>query len=300
MVSEELKNELPELLRFNRPTTKHHLQDYLRYFLGVDLPSKVMLDGHSSPMDYVWYAFNSDFLQEKRANCDLIVWANRGGGKTETAAIATLLDCIFKPKIEIRILSGSGYQAGRMYEYFEQFLRMGYENCVADSRSHPVKTKIFTNGAKVEVLVQSETSVRGQHVNKLRCDEVELFKPRVFEAAQYTTKTSNGYSAALEVISTKHKPRGLMSKIIKEADARGIKIFKWNIWDVIEKCKKQCKDCPIESICKKQAQKGSGFITVDDVITQFERTSRVSFSYEMLCGEGGKKFSFWKFIERLY
>jgi hypothetical protein len=41
----------------------------------------------------------------------------------------------------------------------------------------------------VEILTQSETSVRGTRVQKLRCDELDMFKEGVWDAAQLTTRT---------------------------------------------------------------------------------------------------------------
>ena len=158
-------SELSQHLRLKRPTTKHYLRYYIKFFLGVDIPYKVSTEGHSSPMDYIWNAFSVDFLKIKKSNSDCVVWANRGGGKTETAAIVSVLDCIFKPSIQIRILSGSGYQAGRLYDYFENFVHSRFEDLVADVKTCPSRKTVFKNGAMVEVLVQSETSVRGQHVH---------------------------------------------------------------------------------------------------------------------------------------
>ena len=210
-------------------------------------------------MDYVWYAFNTDFAPRGRINADCVVWANRGGSKTETSAIITALDCIFKPEIEIRILSGSGYQAGRMYDYFDRFINSGYADLVAKVQTWPTKKTTFKNGAAVEVLVQSETSIRGQHVHKLRCDEVELFKPKVFEAAQYLTMSTKGYLGALEVVSTMHKPAGLMQKLVDRCKANNKPVFKWNLWDVIEKCKRSCEKCPLGSACGGKAKGGGIF-----------------------------------------
>lgn len=292
--------ELSQRLRLKRPTTKHHLRDYIKLFLGVDIPYKALSEEHSSPMDYIWHSFNADFLKGKKANADCVVWANRGGSKTVTAAIITLLDCIFKPNIQIRILSGSEYQAHRMYEYFQRFTHPKFEDLVEDIKTKPVHKTIFKNKATVEVLVQSETSVRGQHVHKLRCDEVELFKPRVFEAAQYMTMSSNQYTAALEVISTMHRPRGLMRKLVDKAKETEQPIFKWNVWDVIEPCRRVCVNCPLKDCCNKKARKGQGFLRVDDIITQLGRTKSASFNLEMLCNEGSKKKWGWKFICRLY
>jgi len=294
-------SELSRRLRLKRPKTKNHLRDYIKFFIGVDVPNKVLTEGHSSPMDYVWHSFNSDFLKEKKANADCVVWANRGGSKTETAAILNCLDCIFKPAIQIRILSGSGYQAGRMYEYFQNFVHLHFEDLVADVRSSPALRTTFKNKATVEVLVQSETSVRGQHVHKLRCDEVELFKSEVFNAAQYTTMSSDKYTSALEVISTMHKPYGLMKKLIEKAQSKNQPVFKWNIWDVVEKCRKSCENCPLESACEKKAKKGQGYYRMDDVITQLGRTNMASFNLEMLCSEGAKKKGWgFGFKERRY
>ena len=47
----------------------------------------------------------------------------------------------------------------------------------------------LVNGSRVEVLSQSERAVRGQRVHRLRCDEVELFDPAVWDAAQLVTRS---------------------------------------------------------------------------------------------------------------
>lgn len=289
-------------LKAKRPTTRKSLQNYVEAFLDIKIPGKVFTEGHNSPLDYLWYSFNGDFLKTNRSNSDCVVWANRGGGKTELAGIITLLDCIFKPNIQVRILSGSGYQAGRMYAYFNEFLKKGYENLVAHVSKSPTDKTMFKNGAVVEVLKQSETNVRGPHVHKLRCDEIELFKKKVFEAAQYTTMSTGKYTAALECISTMHKPYGLMKKLVKESLKIGRPVFKWNLWDVIERCKgRECRDCALDVYCEGKARKANGYFKIDDAITQLARTNPRSFELEMLCGESGKKKgSGYYFKERLY
>jgi hypothetical protein len=90
-------------------------------------------------MDYLWHSFSADLPRlratsdERRGtgNADAVIWANRSGGKTELAAIATLLDCVFKPGCRVRILGGSGEQSGRMYEYLTRFLHGGFEEFLA-------------------------------------------------------------------------------------------------------------------------------------------------------------------------
>jgi hypothetical protein len=286
-----------QLRRF-RPATKDDLKNYVKVFLGLNVPDANICPEHSSPMDYLWHTFAADKWHRSSrdmgfqpmthgqdghaTNADAIVWANRGGGKTELAAVATLLDCIFKPSCQVRILGGSGEQSNRMYEYLLGFLYNGFEEFLAEP---PLKAKCrFVNGSATEVLTQSATSVRGQHIQKLRCDEVELFDEDVFNAAKFTTQSKAGITAGMELISTMHKPYGLMQKIVSSAPNFGTPIFKWCIWEVIEKCiGRSCSQCPLWQDCRGKAKNAAGYLKIDDCITQMRRASRAGWEAEMLC-----------------
>jgi hypothetical protein len=254
----------------------------VKVFLGIDVPDKRICPHHKRPMDYLWHCFSADFSGKVRPNADAIVWANRAGGKTELAAVATLLDCVFKPNCRVRILGGSGEQSGRMYEYLIGFLYNGFEQFLA---SPALKARCrFVNGSSVEVLTQSATSVRGQHIHKLRCDEVELFDEDVFTAAKFTTQSTENLVAAMELISTMHRPYGLMQKIVSSADRFGTPVFKWCMWEVIEKCiDRSCSQCPLMEDCRGKAKVAEGYLKIDDCVTQMRRASRAGWEAEMLC-----------------
>ena len=269
-------------LRRTRPSTKRDLKNYVKVFLGIDVPDKRICPEHQSPMDYLWHTFRESKHETRAANHDSIVWANRAGGKTKLAAVATLLDCLFKPSCQIRILGGSGEQASRMYEYLTGFLCHSYEQFLAG----PVrKTKChFINGSAVEVLTQSATSVRGQHVQKLRCDELELFDEDVFAAAKFTTQSTPEITAGMELISTMHRPYGLMHEVVTSAPKLGTPVFKWCVWETIEKCVgRSCSQCPLSEDCRGKAKAANGYLKIDDCITQMRRASRMGWEAEMLC-----------------
>ena len=288
-----------ESLRRARPATKDDLKNYIKVFLGIDVPDKRICPEHNSPLDYLWHSFNCDFMQPKwhglaarentakmavpqPTNADCVVWANRGGGKTELAAVATLLDCVFKPNCQVRILAGSEEQAGRMYQYLTDFLRLGFDKFLAE----PVRKTgcRFANGSAVDVLTQSQASVRGQHIQKLRCDEVELFDNDVFNAAKFTTQSTDSIIAGMETISTMHKPYGLMQKIVSSAAKTNTPIFKWCVWETIEKCTdRNCSQCPLWGDCAGRAKQAAGYLKIDDCITQMRRSSRAGWEAEMLC-----------------
>ncbi len=274
--------EVYSCLRRRAPVTRGDIRNYVKAYLGIDIPDKRICEGHNSPMEYLWHSYATDFAAERPTNGDAVVWANRAGGKTELAAIATLLDCVFKPRCQVRILSGSGEQAGRMYEYLTGFLQKGFEEFLAG----PIrKSKCrFINGSTVEVLTQSQRSVRGQHIQKLRCDEVELFDEAIFAAAKLTTQSKAGLLAAMEMISTMHRPYGLMQKIVSSAAESRTPVFKWCLWEVIEKCtERNCSQCPLWTDCEGKAKGGEGFLKVDDCITAMRRASRAGWESEMLC-----------------
>lgn len=270
-----------EKLKFSKPSSRLDLKNYIKVFLGLDIPEKAVCNGHSSPLDYLWYVFSED---SKRCggNKDCIVWANRGGGKTELAAVATLLDCIFKPGCAVRILAGSQRQAMNMYNYLRGFVTNGYEDFV-DGKILNTGCG-FKNGSNVEVLTQSHSSVRGQHIQKLRCDELELFDKSVFEASKFVTCSKDDITAGMEMVSTMHKPYGLMQEVIDRAEKDGTPIFKWSVWEVIEKCRGRCcSQCPLWNDCGGKAKRADGFLRIDDCISHMKRSSRAGWEAEMLC-----------------
>lgn len=264
------------------PVKRNDLKNYVKVFLGIQVPDKKICDGHCSPMDYLWHSYGSDLAGSDNVNSDSVVWANRGGGKTELAAVATLLDCLFKPNCSVRILGGSGEQSSRMYEYLTAFVRKGFKDNIA---GNVLKEKCrFLNESSVEILTQSARNVRGRHVNKLRCDEVELFDKDVFNAAKFITQSKNGITAGMEIISTMHRPYGLMHEAVVQAEATKTPTFKWCVWEVIEKCADRgCSQCKLWSDCRGRAKKADGYFKIDDCITQMSRASRAGFESEMLC-----------------
>ncbi|MAE61323.1 MAG: hypothetical protein CMJ49_08210 [Planctomycetaceae bacterium] len=280
MIDTQIRTAMVHTLASVRPQTAEQLHGWLRAVLGIDVPRATTCDGHAGPMDYLAHVF---FEQPG----DVIVWANRGGGKTYYGAVATLLDLLFKPGIEVRILGGSFEQSRKMHEYLRWMLER-------DGLRHHVAGRItdrgvrLTNGSKVELLVQSETSVRGHRVQKLRCDEIELFDRDVWQAAQFVTRSARcgdiDVCGAVEVFSTMHRPFGLMNELIAQAPAVDAAVFKWCALDVIARCEptRACDDCPLWDACRGRAKQADGFISVQDVIDQHRRSSRQAFEAEML------------------
>ena len=228
------------------PLTPDALHTWIATHLGVRIARTSLIDHHAAPFDYLVHTFfegtvprafqpvsspssqssSSSYSKSKSSaplssSPDCTVWANRGGGKTFLAAIATLLDLLFKRGCQIRILAGSIEQGRRMHEHLRSFL----ERDELDHITHRITARRISIPAMksaVEILAASQTSVRGTRVQKLRCDEVDLFDHELWSAAQLVTRSlpnvpgpwGTTIRGSVEALSTMHKPFGLMWKLV--------------------------------------------------------------------------------------
>lgn len=288
------------------PASREALGAWVRSWLGVEVASRAMVEGHAAPLDYLWWAYSEGAGEESAGPADAVVWANRGGGKTFLGAIATLLDMVFKPGVEVRILGGSLEQSRRMHAHLRRFLSPRLRPALAELVSGRITEKriALSNGSEVEILAQSQASVRGTRVHKLRCDEVELFDPEVWEAAQLVTRSgtlrrADGSAVAVrgsvECLSTMHRPHGVMHAIVGEARAGRRRLFRWGVADVLERCGEEhaCRReeggvesaCALWGECRGRAKESSrvGHVRVSDALLMKGRVSLATWEAEMLC-----------------
>ncbi|MEM9418948.1 MAG: hypothetical protein AAGA25_07870 [Planctomycetota bacterium] len=198
-----------------RPTTPDALHAFVRRGFGLDVGRVAIAQDSTPPFAYLQHAFFHGH--------DCVVWANRGGGKTMLGAVATLLDLLFKPGIQVRILGGSLEQSSKMYDHLRSLLdrpllRDPSDGCSVLARPATGRRVELVNGSVAEVLAGSQRSVRGTRVHKLRCDEVEEFDPAVWDAAQLVTRSGTcgtlHVPGGVEALSTLHRPFGLMSQLV--------------------------------------------------------------------------------------
>ncbi|MBN1765499.1 MAG: hypothetical protein JW860_09605 [Sedimentisphaerales bacterium] len=266
--------------KWRRPRNREQLAAYVREFLGISVPDRNLCPEHQSPLDYLAYSFLGDASEAHTR--DIVVWANRGGGKTQLGAVASLLEGVFLPKCKIRILAGSQEQSQRMYEYLRDAAEQRFPEQV---KGRPTSNGFqFKYGGDVKVLAQSDRSVRGHHVQRIRCDELELFKPEIWRASQFVTHSKDDIPARLEGLSTMHRPFGLMQEVINTTPKNRFRVFHWCLWEVIEPCRDRvCGRCQLNDDCRGIAKKGVGYFSIDDAIAQKSRSSLQAWRAEMLC-----------------
>lgn len=268
--------------RFFKPIlSEAELASWVRCVTGLRVPERAICAGHQSPLTYLVSAY----FEPAR---DLVVWAPRGGGKTRLGAVATLMDLLLKPGCQVRILGGSLEQSMRMWDHLEGDVRKLMESKAIGGRLKGGLIKL-SNGSGAAVLTQSQRAVRGLRVQKMRCDEVELFDEGVWNAAQLVTRSGDcgqRVFGAVEALSTLHAPYGLMRRIIDGAAGSGARVIKWCLMEVLERCgpERACSGCALAEECGGIAKREcGGFVGIDDAIGMKQRVSRETWEAEMLC-----------------
>lgn len=283
------------------PRTPGELRRWLALVLRIEVPREPLVAGSVAPFEYLCWSFFEGGARDGAPQAgeprDAVVWAARGSGKTFYAAIATALDLIFKPGVQVKILGGSRDQAGRMHEHLRRLFEAPALAGLVDGKIGERKGRL-RNGSGVEVLAQSHRSVRGTRPHKLRCDEVDLFDPEVWRAAQLVTRSGWCGTGAqrvfvrgsIEALSTLHVAGGLMAKVVDEA-TRGEssrRVFRWTAIDVLEVCppSRRCAGCGLEEDCAgraKPAHNRGGHLRIDDALAMRARSDTELWQAEMLC-----------------
>jgi hypothetical protein len=267
--------------RTNRFEDPAELLDFIEAFWGLKVPRVRVCPEHTPPAEYLVDSFFENVL-------DIVCWANRGGGKTLLGALSTWLDTVFKANCATKILGGSLEQSKKMYQHLTG--EGDGWGLVTDDFRYLLRGEMLAaqttliNKSNINILTASSRSVRGPHPQKLRLDEVDEFEDKIYEAAMLIPKTKHGIKASVQIYSTMHKPYGLMNRVISEATQSGYKIYKWCVFDVMEKCVgRECATCELWEDCQGKAKQADGFYRIEDAISEKRRVSRDTWLCEMLC-----------------
>jgi len=257
------------------------LLTFIEAFWGLRIPQVQVCPEHTPPAAYIVDSF-FETVQ------DSVCWANRGGGKTLLGALSTWLDTVFKSNCATKILGGSLEQSKKMYQH----LTGGGDGWGLATKNfgHLIKGEMLAgqttlvNNSSINILTASSKSVRGPHPQKLKLDEVDEMDPEIYEAALLIPKTKRGIKASVQIYSTMHKAYGLMNQVITEAGQSGYKVYKWCVFDVLERCEgRDCETCDLWEDCQGKAKHADGFYSIEDAISEKRKVSRDTWLCEMLC-----------------
>jgi hypothetical protein len=275
------------------PKNDEELDEFVHIAYGIRFPRKVLTPGHKSP-----FQFFADLFFERVKNA--LGFANRTGGKTFLIAVLNHCDMLFKKGCEISTAGATKDQAGRGYKYFRDFNQLPFfkkfceryavitgHGFFEEMWSIQSRTE-FGNGAILEIITGSEKGLRGPHPHKSRIDEIDEIDWQVLQTGLSMSHSGDGIRGQDVFTSTRQHEHGPMQRMIDEASDRGISIYEWNVWEMLEQCTRRCVDdpvhgtCPILQLCNGRAHECEGHYLIDDFINRAKLIDKDRFAIEWL------------------
>lgn len=276
----------------NSPKNDDELHLFIQLAFGVTIPRKAVIEGHKAPFEFV-----ADLFFERVKNA--VAFANRTGGKTYNVAILNFCDMLFKPGCEVAHGGATKVQANQCYKYFRDFLELSWFKDFCRRYQSTTGKEVFVikdnkdasefaNKSEQTIIVSSEKGLRSPHPMKARLDEVDLIEWEILLTGLSMARNHpNGKIRGQNVFtSTRQNEHGSMQKLLDDAANKGIKVYEWNIWDVLKKCPRKCHDdpqfgnCPIYTFCQGRAHDSEGFYDIDDFIDKVRLLDRERFEIE--------------------
>jgi hypothetical protein len=210
--------------------TDDDLDAFLQDRLGIVLPNVVVCQhrGHSTP----WRAFHEAYF----GRTEVAVWkASRGfGGKSFTLGLLAWTEAVTL-RADVNVLGGSGEQSARVVEALDTFWShpaAPRSALASDSTTAPKQRLIWGN--VVRALKASQTSVRGPHPQRLRCDEVDEMDVRILKSALGQPMSKGPVLSQVVLSSTHQYPDGTMTDVLTWAVDKGWPVHEWCYRETLE------------------------------------------------------------------
>ncbi len=180
--------------------------------------------------------FVADLFYERTQQA--ILWKPRGGGGSLAAAILIWLMMVYRGRSFLD-MAGSGEQAKRVYEYVSQFWYCVPNLADALLDGDPLQSETrLKNGVTLSCVPASEKAARGKHVAGFVADEScqeDARVGRVLQAAVQGALSEPNFTIVL--LSTFHVPFGFFQENWDQAEERGYRQYRWDVYDCMACCK---------------------------------------------------------------
>lgn len=205
------------------PRTEDGWHALVERLWGIKLAREAVCPEHTAPWDAFYRAFMA-------AEPSAIWHASRGlGGKSNLLAHLAMTEALVFGA-GVTVLGGSGEQSLRVLE----IMRSGWQRpgVAQYLKTEPTKQRVeLRNGGAVAAITASTRSARGLHRPRLRLDEVDEMDELVYIASLGQPMSQPGRYGRVETSivksSTWHYPDGLMTQLMREANAKGEPILSW-------------------------------------------------------------------------
>lgn len=181
----------------------------------------------------------------------------RGGGKSQGVSFIEFF-LVFLKMYDALNLGGSELQADQVYQYLLAYIESDEEWQKLVKGDTMRERTYTTDDAWIRVLTASQKSVRSPHAGGrkkggrmagglLVIDEEAEAAPEIVEAALPTVNTAR--PSVVVRSSTFHNNEGTFAELIEDHEAMGFKLYRWDIFDVCERCDCSGDECESPEPC---------------------------------------------------
>ncbi len=211
----------------------------------------------------------------------------RGGGKTFSLGDLAASMFLFR-EYDVLVGSGSDAQAAKVYE--RVFDLLGDDEAVAEYVPN-ITTRVTEgrNGNWIEFVPASQKRARGPHPGEgKRGGLIIVDEEAEMDEAIYKAIVGTGGTAKPLVIlraSTAHKVEGTFAELLD--NPKGYTVYRWDVFDVCEKCTRSCSECIPEfreDYCQGKAKKNGvlGWVSLDYIFSMWEEMDKEWFEVELM------------------
>jgi hypothetical protein len=257
------------------PRNEEELYNWVKGYFGWQMARRNVCPDHQAPLSVL-----ADLVFERVL--DVIILANRTGGKTLLMALANLADSLFKPGCEIASVGAIIAQARKCYSYYRDMVEgpLLYDEVTYLSEQ---LTKL-KNGSEVRVLPGTMTGTNAPHPHKARADEVELIDWEVLQQFFSMARSSNRILGQNCLTSTRKTLTGSMQKLmdkVRHDPSFPFEVRQWCIFEALAPNPQGGPNCPCKRVmragdeksfydsCQGKCREADGFYVVQDAWRKF-------------------------------
>jgi len=183
--------------------------------------------------------FISDILSLRSRR--VILWKPRGGGGSLSASILIFLLAVYRQMSTLDIAGGEE-QAKVVYDYTKNFWYCipGLVQGLLLVEPGVKETKLKT-GVIIKAVPSTDKQVRGKHLPVLVSDETCQAKANSLDTDDKTIRAAlqtvlSETDSIVVMLSTFHVPGGVFQEFWDNAELKGFKRYKWNVFHTMQPC----------------------------------------------------------------
>jgi len=246
MMTEEQLAEIEELkaeMILKPLESAEDIRNWFITYLDLDFPLGVIYpESTHSPAEAAWRIYELMKTGDNKDIPQVTMLASRDSYKTLMAAAIEIL-CMIHFRISIAHMAAIQSQSSKAIMYVNSFFRKISKYLEANRWQKNSDNKgmvqwITDEGEDVyiRVIIATVAGANSEHCAMLFVDEVDVVQdPRALQEAKMIPCTYKQYFPLTVYLSTRKFAGGLMEKTLKETEAAGGEILRWNIIDITER-----------------------------------------------------------------